>query len=157
MFLLKTRLSSSTHRAPILLHLTSIKLASSLSPIFLLAFYTIRNAIQSTITRLRYHRNVTSPTLAALEIQAMFSSGKGVFLSSMFSCSEEFRVRLRGGRERKESERKGDTEKKKIEKRRPTKVKEEGRRMEHEQDREKEALSHRRVVWVGHGSFSTSE
>lgn len=87
----------------------------------------------------------------------MFSSGKGVFLSSMFSFSEEFRVRRRGGRERKESERKRDTEKKKIEKRRPTKVKEEGTRMEHEQDREKEALSHRRVVWVGHGSFSTSE
>lgn len=92
-----------------------------------------------------------------------------VFLSPVFSCPDEFQVRSKGGiwrrdgdgeikkkEERRKEEKRGEERKKNIEK---SEGGERGgkARVEHEQDREKEALSHRRVVWVGHGSFSTSE
>ena len=144
---------SSTNPPPPYINKTCFFTVSYISACIL--YSQKRNSIDDYTSPISQKRH--EPYIGRFGNSAMFSSGKGVFLSSMFSCSEEFRVRLSGAGERKESERKRDTEKKKIEKRRPTKVKEEGRRMEHEQDREKEALSHRRVVWVGHGSFSTSE
>lgn len=64
--------------------------------------------------------------------------------------------RRRRNRKKGRKEKRGEERKKNIEK---SEGGERGgkARVEHEQDREKEALSHRRVVWVGHGSFSTSE
>ena len=87
-----------------------------------------------------------------------------VFLSPVFSCPDEFQVRSKERRRnKKKKEEKKRKEKKREEKEKKYREKSEGgerrgkARVEHEQDREKEALSHRRVVWVGHGSFSTSE